>query len=345
MLDGFVRDWASWTPRAPAVVTPAGAVSYDRLDADVDRLGARLLALGLAPQTGRVVAVAMRSAYLEMVTLAALARIGVASAPGTDAAADAVVTDDLATGGQVLIVGRDVLDAPAAPLPRLDLDLDASGRISLTRGGRRLVQSWRELERANFANLRTWAAGRTGVFLPLGGVESAAGFRHALCGWSCGGAVGVGFAPQDLSALAESQDPGVVILSPAQLADVLAALPRNFRPFAAWRLIVTGAALPPGLAREALFRLTPDIRILYETADCGLVAAGHAADLVETPGAVGVVPTGVEVAIVDDVGRRCAPGDLGEVWVTPWGGAALATGDRGRLHADGRLLLEVSSSP
>lgn len=263
MFDGFIRDKAHWTPRAPAVITPAGAVAYGRLDADVDRIGHRLLALGLAPQGGALVAVSLESAYLELATLAALARLGLASTPAADSQADRILTE--------ADVPRDVLSAEPHPLPQLELDLDAPGR------GR---QTWRQIETANFAVLRTLAAGRTGAFVPLNGLDTPEGFALTVCAWSCGAAVATGFAPHDLAAALETLPPGVVVLAPAQLAAVLGALPEGFRPQPAWRLAVALAdgPLPPPLARDALARLTPDVRVLHATAQHPLIALGHAAD-------------------------------------------------------------------
>jgi non-ribosomal peptide synthetase component E (peptide arylation enzyme) len=47
MFDGWIRDFARWTPRAPAVVGPSRAMSYAELDADIDRFGAALPELGV----------------------------------------------------------------------------------------------------------------------------------------------------------------------------------------------------------------------------------------------------------------------------------------------------------
>lgn len=316
MFDGFIRDWAHWTPRAPAVVTPAGAVAYGRLDADIDRIGRRLLDLGVAPQSGAVAAVEMESAYLELATLCALARLGLASAPAADGAADLALADHDALGA--LVIGRDVLAADSRPLPALELDVDAVGRVSLTVSGHRVGASWRALEVANFANLRTWAAGRTGTLIPLGGVDGPFGFAQAVCAWSCGAAVAAGFRPTDLPAALETLAPGVVGLTPGQLGEVLEALPPGFRPQPAWRLVVDGL-LPPPLAREALGRLTSDTRVLYATAEHGLIALAHAAD-------DGLVPlTGVSVEVAD----------TGEIHV-----AGVSTGDYGRRTPNGRLILE-----
>ena len=63
MFDGFIRDHAHWSPRAPAVITPSRIASYAELNADVDRLGAGLVELGIGPHSG-VVSLQIGSTYL-----------------------------------------------------------------------------------------------------------------------------------------------------------------------------------------------------------------------------------------------------------------------------------------
>ena len=69
MFDGFIRDHACWTPRAPAVILPGRQVSYAQFDADIDRLGAALADRGVGPGIG-VVAVALESPYLQLAAMA-----------------------------------------------------------------------------------------------------------------------------------------------------------------------------------------------------------------------------------------------------------------------------------
>ena len=54
MFDGYIRDHALWTPRAPAVVTPSRAYAYAEFDADIDRFGAALVQRGIAGESGVV---------------------------------------------------------------------------------------------------------------------------------------------------------------------------------------------------------------------------------------------------------------------------------------------------
>src|SRR5688572_15512928 len=109
MFDGFIRDNAHWTPRAPAVVTTTGLVTYAQFNADIDRLGAGLAGLGVGPASG-VVAIALESPYLQLAAMCALARLGVPSSPSSDPAADLRLTDrDFEGGPPPLRVAREWL--------------------------------------------------------------------------------------------------------------------------------------------------------------------------------------------------------------------------------------------
>ena len=92
MLDGSIRQFARWTPRATAVFLPDRDISYATFDADIDRLGAALADLGLTPETG-CVSVAIADPYLKYLTTASLSRLNVASAPAADNAADLRLSD------------------------------------------------------------------------------------------------------------------------------------------------------------------------------------------------------------------------------------------------------------
>src|SRR4051812_39387672 len=91
MFDAHLAFRARQQPRAIAVITAAGQVTYADFDADVTRLGRGLLELGIAP--AQTVSIQVANSYLQYVALLALGRIGVASAPSYDAAADLALSD------------------------------------------------------------------------------------------------------------------------------------------------------------------------------------------------------------------------------------------------------------
>ena len=104
-------------------------------------------------------------------------------------------------------------------------------------------------------------------------------------------------------------------------------------------------------------RITPDIRIIYGSTECSLLAYGHAADLEAEPGVVGSTPAGAILDVVDDAGRPLPDGQSGEFRITSermtqgYIGDPEASADRfrdgwfytrdvGRRLPDGRLVLE-----
>jgi len=125
MFDAHVASKARQTPRAPAILTPAGPVGYAALDADVNRLAAGFADLGLAPDVG-VVSVRIGDTYLRLASLLALARLGIASSPAADQRPDARLSDaaDPSPGPPLIHLTRErlsaILGAEARPPPPRD---------------------------------------------------------------------------------------------------------------------------------------------------------------------------------------------------------------------------------
>ncbi|MBW8813032.1 MAG: acyl--CoA ligase [Caulobacterales bacterium] len=365
MFDGYVRDYARWTPRAPAVVTPGRIASYGEFDADIDRCGAALAGLGLR-RGGGVVSLRVEAPYLAYVALAACARLGIATAPGNDEGADRVLTDrEAGPDPRAVRLNREwvqhMFAAEPRPLPRLTLDPAETARVMLssgtTRKPRRVALSWARLEAGALANLRGWGLGKLGTWFPITSVDSLMGFGQAWVGWGVGAAVGAGVSAEALPGWLELLPEGVACMTPANLRQVLAALPAGFKPQPGWRIVTAGSLLPRPVAEEAALRITPDIRILYGSTEASLLAAGYAADLAVAPGCVGATPAGALVKLVGDDGEPVPEGQAGEVRIAtprmtvgyvddPDGTAErfedgwFLTRDVARRLPDGRLVLE-----
>jgi malonyl-CoA/methylmalonyl-CoA synthetase len=370
MFDGYIRDHAHWTPRAPAVVTGDGAVSYAQFNADIDRFGAALAEAGVTLERG-VVSICLDNPYLGYVVLAALARLGVASGPFNDAGADLRLVEDrpgagsTAPGPPLLTLPTDwiaaVLAAESRPLPALELDPEAVGRVMLssgtTRSSRRIAMTWRRIEAVNLANLCSRCAGMHGTFVSLTTMEAMQGYSLAICAWSLGAAVTAGIDVSDLPALMERWPPGLIGCTPAQLTNLIAHLPPTFQPQPGWRIGVGGSRLSLEVARVARLRITPDIRVSYGATEAPSNAQGLAADLPAQPGQVGVAVAGTILDILDDEGHPVPDGQPGEIRVRgarvadgylddPEGtaerfqGGGFMTRDIGRRLPDGRIVLE-----
>jgi acyl-coenzyme A synthetase/AMP-(fatty) acid ligase len=365
MFDGYIRDHARWSPRAPAVVTGARAWSYAQLDADVDRCAAALQALDLSPRA--VVSVAVTGAQLQLLVTAALARLGVASSPATDWGADLRLTDGEPAPDGPPAIRLDaawiaaMLAAEPRPVPPRALDPLAVGRVMLSSGttgqAKRVGYTWRRLEHGNHLTVRSYCAPKLGAHVPLVGLDAMMGLSMAMCAWAVGAPVTETFVAEDLPPWLETLEPGLVAMTPIQLQRLLAALPPGFQPRPGWRLVVGGAVLPPGVAREARLRITPDIRTIYGSTEGGNGGLGYAAGLDDAPGQVGITPSGALVAIVDDHGRPVPEGEPGEIRIRgprviqgylgdPDAAAErfedgwFLTRDVGRRLPDGRIVLE-----
>lgn len=327
MFDGYIRDHAHWSPRAPAVLTPARTFTYAEFNADIDRFGAALAELGVTRDSG-VVSICLDNPYLTCAAIAALARVGVVSSPFNDPGAALRLIDregagDDSPGPRLIMLTRDWIDAMRAAEPRslpvLEIDPETTLRVMLssgtTRTPRRVAMSWRRIEIGNHCNLRSYAAGVHGTWVPLTSVDSMLGCTMAIAAWSVGAAVTGGVGVAELPGVMETAAPGIVGCTPAQLRAILTALPPGFTPRPDWRIVTGGSLLPIPLAREVRLRLTPDVRINYGATESSVNAVGLAAELEASPGVVGVTPGGAVLEIVDDAGHPVPEGEAGEIRV------------------------------
>lgn len=327
MFDAHLAFRARQQPRALAVVTDRRRVTYAQFDADVNRFAAGLLDFGVRP--GRVAALRLRSGYLQLLALMATGRIGVATAPGTDQAADYAISDmpevmaPAVPPFETVRLSREWVAAMFAaeprPIPRPDIDPDALGRVMLssgtTRKPRRVGLSWRRIEAGLQAAISVYAAGRVGVWIPMTGFESMLGHSQTLAGFAVGATVTNGLSVREVAAGLEQYAPGLISMTPVQLRQVLQALPADAAPCPGWLVITAGSVLPVAVAREARMRIGPDVRIIYGATEAGLSATGWAALLDETPNLLGYVPPGAEAEVVDDEGHPVPDGQPGELRV------------------------------
>jgi acyl-coenzyme A synthetase/AMP-(fatty) acid ligase len=327
MFDRPIRDFAQWTPRAPAVVTPTRTVGYAAFNADIDRIGAALFDLGVRPEVG-VVSLEINDVYLHRAILCALARLGVVSSPQGDDVADLkLVVPPIGQAGRAgpgrLILTRDwaadVLAHPHHPLPILNSDPDRVVRVMLSSGTtakpKRVATTWRRAEAITLANFSVYGGVGRQVWVPLTGSDSLMGHAMGPCAWALGAAAGAGWSGALLPGLMEQYRSGVVVITSESLRHMLRDLPARFEPRPGWRFQVGGAALPAGLAEEARLRLTSDLWTGYGATESSRITAGPAAAQADTPGAVGWVVAGAQVEIVDPEGRALPDGESGELRV------------------------------
>jgi acyl-CoA synthetase (AMP-forming)/AMP-acid ligase II len=113
----------------------------------------------------------------------------------------------------------------------------------------------------------------------------------------------------------ERHPTGLLAITPIQLREVLLALPAGFELKSGWRVVVSGAAMTPALARTARSRLTPDIIISYGATESGRACVGPASLLEANPGAIGWPVPGAVVEVVGPDGQVLPVGEQGEIRV------------------------------
>lgn len=327
MFDRSIRDFAHWTPRAPAMLLPGRQVGYAEFDADIDRMGRALSDVGVRPDRG-VVSLRVTNAYLNRVALCALARLGVVSSPREDDAADLKLVlpaegESTPDGDDVLTITRDwiedALSAPHRALPVLNPDPDAVVRVQLSSGTtdrpKRVAVTWRRTESITLGNISIYSGPAREVWVPLTGADSLMGYAMGVCAWRLGAAATGAMAAERLYETMEAWTTGIAVVTPTHLRAILRSLPPDFRPRSGWRLQVGGSALPIILAKETAMRLSPDVWIGYGATESSCLATGPALAQADAPGAVGVVVAGALVEIVDETDTPVPEGELGELRV------------------------------
>lgn len=343
---------ARW-PDAPALVMPGKAVSYAALDARIGRLAAGLTAADMRP--GDRIGVLMEPGEPLVALLFALARVGAVAcpvslrlplaqvAPLLHRIAAAGLIADRAVPGIAAVTPPEAADrAPPAPRP-----LAEPATVVFTSGSSGLPKAVLH-SRANhhFSALGAIGALRVGpgdrwlLSLPLYHV----GGLGVL--WRCFMAGATVALPAPGAPLAESLGSlAVTHLSvvPTQLHRLLPEMPEGGWP--ALRAVISGGdATPAPLLAEAVSRGLP-VRTTYGCTEAAalvtLSAAGRPGRLPQGAGRrlphrrLRVAPSGeIEIA-----GRTLALGYLAAEGLTPLPGAGgwFATGDIGRIDADGTL--------
>lgn len=366
MFDTFVAFHARLRPRTLAVITPQRRATYAEFDADVNRYAAALQGLGVGPDRG-VVSLEVAAAYRRLAMFVALGRLGVPVSTARDDRADLRISDRPGQSGEtVLRLSRawisQVEASPITEVPSAARDPEDLARVMLSSGTtstpRRTAITWRQIEQHGFNALAAYAGGRLGVWVIRTGLDSSLGHSLATLAWSMGATVAADFLARDLPGLLERHPAGLIGLTPIQLRETLAVLPPGFALKPDWRIVITGAALAPVLAREARLRLTPDIWVNYASTETGRATIGPASRLETTPGAHGWPVPGVTIEVVGPDGEVLQDGESGEIRIRSPRTAAgryvdhtaesasayrdgfFHPGDVGRRLADGSFVIE-----
>lgn len=363
------------SPDRPALIAPDGQWSYRELDHAVSAVAARLREQGI--RSRQTVGTDLPAAD-DWITTLALLRLGTrtVSLIGIDRLAELSLDALLTRPGtprfsapQVIAVDRlwieqahDDLDPAAAGATVLYPRADAICRVILTSGTTGLPRA-AELSvgavEHRLANLHHyWTDGRRE--LNLMSASTTGGFHTGLAALRHGTPyVAVDVAHPRVLELAAAAEIEVLCGSPVQVGGFVRRLRESGATLPSLREVRTaGAAASEGLLREIAEVLAVPVRGVYGSTEGGgvttrlLHGGGDPAD-------VGQPVPGIRLEAVDENGKPCAAGEVGEVryrgpgLASGYGGADRADaptgsfrggwfypGDRGALRADGSLVLE-----
>jgi acyl-CoA synthetase (AMP-forming)/AMP-acid ligase II len=160
------------------------------------------------------------------------------------------------------------------------------------------------------------------------------------------------FDPKETAELIEHQRSTVLVGVPVMLHRLVSVEEEEVgRDLSSVRIILSGGSAVNGVLRDRIVeRFGPVLHDLYGTTEAGWVAVATPEDADLHPGSVGRPIPGVEISIVDPLGRPVSRGEVGEIlvggegvfegYLDGTGDSVVATGDLGRLDAQGYLWVE-----
>lgn len=360
-------------PEQPAIVLPDRLVTYDMLAQGVLQVEERIRGLSLAPNelTGVVLANPIR----HLAVSAALFRLGQPSVsaetvdeiaglklsvrtyfqdPGgalTPGLSRILVDETWFEGSRRAFVARRGFASEDA-LCRVDISSGSTGApkavwLSVA-GYRRLLAS---LQAGDFVGVR-------GRVLSLPRVTGAWGFRVAANALSSGGTLVFADSPRQTLQMASAYCVEAIVASTHQARDLVREQTRAPIPCpSVTALLVAGGLATRALLTEIRARLCAQTVVQYGANEVGSISVTPAELLMGREGAVGYPQPGVTLEIVDADDRPLPQGAVGVVRLrSPWMGQPFPPeaenahpglrsgwfypGDRGRLLADGMLVLE-----
>jgi acyl-CoA synthetase (AMP-forming)/AMP-acid ligase II len=362
----------------PALIDESGTLSYAALDRGANRFAQALAAHGFGP--GGRIALSAGNRLASGIILLGAARAGVVLVHLSTRTTPAEIAAALEQTGAGLLLAEGGM--VSFPIPTIDLDRDATqwfdhgpvdrpaikldeaaplallysggttgpAKAVLASHGARLVTAAVAAD-----GLGLHASDRLLVSTPL--FHTAALFCWLAPAWLRGATVVLGgpWSPAAFIEKVERHQVTAAFLVPTQIGDLLAEAASDIRPLASLRLVChAGAPMPPGLqARLAALLPAAELAEHYGLSETGLltVRRGH-----DPRAHVGRAPPPIELAIRSTDGAFLPPDTAGEIVTRgphllsggdaalfPWNDGWLATGDRGRLDAEGFLTLLARS--
>jgi 2,3-dihydroxybenzoate-AMP ligase len=375
MFENVIAYQAKQRPHALAIMTPAGNATYAKFDADIDRIGARLLEIdGLG---GRI-AIQTKNPSLHWLALLALTRLNMltlslppaADRPEADLLA-ILKPDFILSDRETPVPGyksffmspqwvQDALSGPAAVLPKRSYSPEDPVRVTTSSGTtgvpKKILYKRKHVDsRLKYGSLVIPIAEIRALITM--GLDHSGGYVSALLCWLNGGTVVYPAPNFQWVDVLPMLAPGGLTCAPAQLEVMMRALPTTFPPLQSFTCVVAGSVLSQSLSVKARSRLTPNLWVTYASSEAGFTALARASQLEGREGAVGYVVPWADVEIVDKSGHALASGQTGEIRVrsdeivdgyledddeseSAFRDGWFYPGDLGSLSVDGMLTIE-----
>ena len=368
---------AQMRPEQPAIVLAGRLATYSMIARGIAGVEARLRSLGFQP--GELVAVALASPVSQIIVVAALFRLGVASVSvergerlrAAGLAARACLQDPggaLVPGVTPILVDKSWFEgsAPAAGAAGGFTDNEALCRVELSSGStgrpKAIASTVGDFERRLGAQRVVETFGVRGRVLIALQLSSGWGFRVAVGVLAGGGTLIFAATTAEVTPLAAAAQAEAIVTSPIQARDLLRdSKPGTLGGLSLRALLIGGGLATRALVTEVRSRLCANTIVQYGATESGPITITPADLLMETEGATGRPLPGVTIEIVDNEDRPVRGGAAGNVRVrtaamgrifSPRDDGADAQlrdgwfypGDIGRLREDGMLVLEGRAS-
>jgi acyl-coenzyme A synthetase/AMP-(fatty) acid ligase len=372
----FILHHARTRPEKPAIILADRVATYDMMAQGMLRVEERLRALNLAPH--ELVGVAIENPIRHMIVAAALFRLGhpvMSVAKIADIVALRLpvgiflqgAPESLVAGRRQVMVGdewfagaRLTIDATQSngfdsdqSICRVDLSSGTTGRpkaLSLT------VKAFHEWVANYYTAI---GSGSWDRILLLPGLTSSWGFTMAAHALAAGRTMLRAVTPRDSLQMMSVYGAEALAASTQQLRELVRAQTQAPIPCLSLGAVMTaGALMSRALLLEARATICNSIVNQYGSSEAGSTAYAMADQLTEIEGATGYVVPGAQVEIVGENSESLPPGSEGIVRIRaswqaqsfPPGAASESNdawfypGDRGRLTADGLLVLSGRTS-
>jgi acyl-CoA synthetase (AMP-forming)/AMP-acid ligase II len=313
-------------PEKPAMVMEDRVVTYAMLQAGIERCAHRIAALDIA--LNGPVAVLIRNPIRHLTLCFALFRLGIATISLEHAQSGigrlkfaAVLGDDAENvvdpANRVIAITDDWFGTDRPGETKFSSGFSAAAqlcRASLTSGSTGAPKIVNHTVADVGRRIPPFIAINWNVALCMPGLSSNWGFTTACAVLATGRTLCFAESPFQAIRMIELFAIDFVMASTEQLLVLTRVARKSGAHLQSLRTIWIGGTVPSrALLEAAMIYLCRNILCRYAASEIGLMAQATAAEVLASPGLVGHIVPGVDIAIFDAHGGRCQPSELGMV--------------------------------